>query len=290
MTSRARRFHVIGDPIGHTLSPAMYRAAFEALGLPHTYEALRVSREELPAVLTRVRRGQIDGLTITVPHKVATLPLLDLHTDEVSATRAVNTVWVDATGRLVGANTDVEGLRADLLSEGAVPRRALVLGAGGASRACVVAITHLCAHIDVMARRPEQASLLVREVGIGRALPWGVPEGGEPYDLVLNATPAGMTGGGPGEEVAGLIGAVSVAPDAMAYDLVYRPPLGASATPFLARARERGLRAIPGRGMLVEQGVRALAIFLGTPISKHVRDAMRRAVDLALDADDAAAC
>lgn len=279
---RARHYFVIGDPIAHSLSPWMHRAAFAQLGLPHTYETMRVTQSELPAVLDRVRRGEIHGVNVTVPHKVEALRLCDVFTDEVSVTRAVNTVFVDATGRLVGSNTDVDGLRADLLAQSVAPHAALVLGAGGAARACVVALSALCADVDIAARRDERAALLAREVGVARAVAWSTlaPPIGESlsYDLVVNATSAGMAGGPAGDDVARALDRASVTAKSVAYDLVYRPPDGLRVTPFIEHAEARGMRGLLGTGMLVEQGARALAIFLGTPISTEVRRAMRRAV------------
>jgi len=281
--TRPKHFLVIGDPVGHSLSPAMHRAAFDVLGLPHTFDSLRVPPEELPAVLDRLRRGDLHGLNVTVPHKIPALRLCDVFTDEVAMTGAVNTLWMDATGRLVGSNTDVDGLRADLLNEDLVPQSALVLGAGGAARAAVVSLANLCSVVDVAARRDDQAELLVREVGIGRALEWATmaPRSGErrTYDLVVNATSAGMSGGPPGEAIADALERASRSTQSSAYDLVYRP----RETPFLARAAKLGMRPISGLGMLAEQGARALSIFLGTPISPEVRQAMRRAAAEALN-------
>lgn len=287
---QARRYFVIGDPIGHSLSPAMHGAAMRALGLPHTYETMRVAADELPSTLDRVRRGSIAGLNVTVPHKVAVLALLDAKTDECAATGAANTVWLDPTGRLVGANTDVHGFIADVRANEIRPRSVLVLGAGGAARAVVVACSSLgdpnrggsSVDVSVAARRDEEAQRLVRELGRGRAVGWNALEGSVPFDVVVNTTSAGMLGGPPGERIAEAWSRASVSRDAVAYDLVYRPHAGATTTPFLHRAVTSGHRAVSGLGMLVEQGARALSLFLDRPIPDDVRRAMRRAVEDAL--------
>ncbi|MEO7093058.1 MAG: shikimate dehydrogenase [Polyangiales bacterium] len=282
--AESKRFFVIGDPIAHSLSPLMQQAALRHLGLRHSYEALRVSPYELAGVLDRVRRGDIHGLNVTVPHKVAALRLCDFFTDEVATTGAVNTVFVDATGRLVGSNTDVDGLRADILGQSIVPKRVLVLGAGGAARAAVVSIATLGATVDVAARRDDQAARLVKDVTMGGHVPWATlhPKDGATYDLVVNATSAGMSGGAPGDDIADAFVRAPKTPATIAYDLVYRPPAGERETKFLAAARASGHRGFDGLGMLVEQGVRALSIFLGTPIDTGVRVAMRQAVTAAV--------
>lgn len=280
-----RRFYVIGDPIGHSLSPIMQGAALRALGLRHSFEAMRVARGELPAVLDRVRRGVIHGLNVTVPHKVEALRLCDLFTDEVAAVGAVNTIFLDATGRLVGSNTDVDGLRADLLAEEIVPRSALILGTGGAARAAVAALGTLGRHVTVAGRDDQAAQRLVHEVGVGQAIPWSElapPPGVEPFDLVLNATSAGMAGGPEGTPIAEAWARARKDAKAVAYDLVYRPPEGRTTTPFLARAALEGYRTATGLGMLVEQGARALSIFLGIPIAPPVKREMRAAIEAAV--------
>lgn len=274
---RQKRFFVIGDPIGHSLSPVMHGAAFRALGLPHTFEAMRVTAAELPLVLDRVRRGEIHGLNVTVPHKVEAMALCDVLTDEASSIGAVNTLYVDHTGRLVGTNTDSDGLRADLLDEGIAPKHVLLLGTGGAARAAAIAMRMLGARLGIAGRDDAAARALVHAVGIGEAVPWATLAGG-PWDLVINATSAGMQGGPDGAAIADAWSRAPKAPHVVAYDLVYRPRI----TPFLARAKAQGVRAIGGLGMLVEQGARALSIFLGTPIDRGVRRAMRDAVETAL--------
>jgi len=273
---RPKRFFVIGDPIAHSLSPAMQGAALRLLDLPHTYEAMRVPADRLPSVLDRVRRGEIHGLNVTVPHKVEALQLCDQHTDEVATTGAVNTVYLDSTGRLIGTNTDVDGLRADLLAENVVPKRALVLGTGGAARAAIVAVRTLGARVAVAGRNDHAAHALSRESGSDHA-PWETLAGG-PFDLIINATSAGMEGGSDGTAIADAWSRAPRDANAVAYDLVYRPAV----TPFLARARDNGARALNGLGMLVEQGARALSIFLGTPIEPRVKRAMRAAAEASL--------
>lgn len=274
---KAKHFYVIGDPIAHSLSPVIHGAAFRVLGLPHTYETMRVPREKLPSVLDRVRRGEIAGVNVTVPHKVEALRLCDLFTDEVARVGAVNTVFVDATGRLVGSSTDVDGLRADLLAEGVVPKNALVLGTGGAARAAMVALDTLDAKITLAGRDPAAARAVIQVTQCGAPTTWD-QLGGGPFDLIVNATSAGMHGGDDGGPIADAWSRASKTRDCVAYDLIYRP----SVTPFLARAAAEGHRAICGIGMLVEQGARALSIFLGMPVDANVKRAMREAALSAL--------
>ncbi len=263
------KFAVIGDPIAHSQSPVMHRAAFAAMGLPHTYDAERVEASQLPSFLDRLRRGSLHGVNVTIPHKVEILSLVDVVAPEVSRIGAANTVVLDATGRLVAHNTDAPGLRADLVRHGvANPGRALVLGTGGAARAAIVALQDLAQRVGVWGRDGAKARVLSRELGVD----WvGELDTEQPFELIVNATSAGMDGGSDGAPLAALLARIPRTADAFAYDLVVR----ATDTPFVAAGRPR---AASGAGMLVEQGIRALSLFLSRPIPEAARDAMHAAL------------
>jgi shikimate dehydrogenase len=251
------RFAVVGDPIAHSKSPLMHGAAFRALGLPHTYEAVRVSAEELPAIVDALREGRWDGLNVTVPHKARALALADDVSEDALAIGAANTL-ARVGGRVRAFNTDAPALALEI-AELAGPRawegaRGLVLGSGGAARAAVAALkTHLGVR-DVVVRG--------RSPGALGALPL-VPsaEGESSTSVVLQATSAGMRGADPGEPIAACVAWEALPEDAVALDLVYAP----AETPFLRAARARGLRAENGLGMLARQGALAFEIWTGIP-------------------------
>jgi shikimate dehydrogenase len=253
---KARRFAVIGDPVAHSKSPAMHMAAFRALGLPHTYEALRVAKAELPGVLRALREGRYDGLNVTVPHKQAALALADETAGPGMA--ATNTLVRTDGGRIVAHNTDVPALAEELrlLAGPGAPwasRRALVLGSGGAALAAVAALRSLGAtDVAVRARAPRSTT----------TQPWQPSPVHEAQCLaVVQATSAGMTGADPGDGVAAVVAWDALPADAVALDVVYAPP----ETPFLAAARARGLRGSNGLGMLARQGALAFELWLGVP-------------------------
>src|SRR5438477_9191765 len=127
---------LIGRPVAHSLSPAMHNAAFAKLGLPHRYEAKETADDQLAATLDRLRRDDVLGANVTIPHKEAVLRLVDEVTDEARRIGAVNTV-IRREGRLIGDNTDRFGFHQGLESAGIVEisnRDVPVLGAGGAAR------------------------------------------------------------------------------------------------------------------------------------------------------------
>lgn len=196
----SRRAAVAGQPIAHSLSPVLHRAAYAALGLDWRYTALECDAAGLPAVLDRVRREpDWAGLSLTMPLKTAAIGLLDEVGPLARALGAVNTVARHADGRLAGFNTDVEGIAhaAGRVVGTAPVGRAVILGAGGTARAALGALGRLgVASVEVVARRPAAAEALV---GLGAAV--GVTVTVRPWepavlpgaDLVVATAPAGAT-------------------------------------------------------------------------------------------------
>ena len=132
---------LIGDPIEHTMSPAMHNAAFKELGIDYVYLPFRVEREKLGKAIEGMRALNIRGLNVTIPHKVATIPFLDRLDPLVQNVGAVNTI-VNDDGVLTGYNTDATGALQTLLEAGIEPegKNIVILGAGGASRAISFAV------------------------------------------------------------------------------------------------------------------------------------------------------
>src|SRR2546428_6002257 len=172
---------LFGSPVAHSLSPAMHNAAFKALGMPHRYATREVSPDRLTDAVTLLRTADVLGANVTIPHKESAVRLVDDATDEVRAMGALNTI-VRRGSRLAGANTDVAGFEAalaadgrDLLSGEAV----LLLGAGGAARACAYALLRRRNEVLVANRSSERLEALVRTIEV---------------DAVVNATPLGLHG------------------------------------------------------------------------------------------------
>ncbi|HEX8796597.1 MAG TPA: shikimate dehydrogenase [Polyangiaceae bacterium] len=245
------RFALVGDPVAHSKSPRMHAAAFRAMGLPHTYEAIRVTADELPAAVHALRSGAFAGFNVTVPHKLAATRLADeAHT---FGTDATNTLVRTADRRIVAHNTDVTALREELGSFGRNDGRALVLGSGGAARAALAALAALGVK-DVAVRARTPGPLVTQ--------PWEPsPESEARTCLVVQATTAGMNGGPPGEVAADVVAWDALPADAAVLDVVYAP----AETPFLRAAARRGLPRRNGLGMLARQGAAALELWLGRP-------------------------
>lgn len=247
---------VIGDPVEHSLSPCMHNAAFAELGIDATYELWPTALENLPARIASLRDPAVLGANVTVPHKQAVMPMIDAISETARQIGAVNTI-VRRDGRLFGDNTDAYGFRRSIeiaYSEMRL-KGAVVLGAGGASRAVIVALQDMGLSSIVIANRtPERATSLAKELGVATASWDRVADEQFPHiDLLVNATSLGWH-----DELPIEVDTLARLPErALVLDLTYRE------TPLLRAAGARGLRTLDGLGMLVHQGARAFELWTG---------------------------
>lgn len=263
---RPTRLVLLGHPVAHSLSPTFQTAALRDAGFPIRYDALDVPPSSLDETLAMLARERSAG-NVTIPHKevVASRARCSALARRVGA---VNTFWHD-DGVLVGHNTDVAGALATiglLYPANAVPRRAVVLGAGGSAAAVVVALTELgCAEIVMYSRTSARAEHLATRLGVDLQVNTDRAAALVGADLVINATPIGLEG----DELP--IDPSALEPDAAVFDLVYR----AGETAWVRACRAAGHRAVDGLPMLIEQGAAAFECWFGTSAP---RDVMWRAV------------
>jgi len=248
----ARFLAVLGDPVAHSLSPAMQMAAIRALGLDAVYVALRVPAAVLPGALATLAAAGGAG-NVTVPHKEAVEGLVARKTDLCARTGACNTFWTEA-GVLVGDNTDVAGIQAALRTLGAAGAgRWLVLGTGGAARAAAVAAAEAGATVVVRSRAPERATRFVAWAhSRGVRAHTGDGAAALAADVAINATPLGLNENDPPPLDGGAVAGLRVA-----LDLVYAP----GETRWVRALRQAGVTAQDGREMLVHQGAAAFRRF-----------------------------
>jgi shikimate dehydrogenase len=267
------RFALLGHPVAHSVSPAIHAAAYRALGLGHEYELRDVPDEaELARAVAVVRSGELAGANVTVPWKRAALGLADRADSTAADVGAANVLAREPGVGVVAHNTDVMALVEEVGALAPSPERVLVLGSGGGSLAAVAAARLLGARaIGVSARKwtleRDRASWPhaddVARLG-AEPLPWGAGDGpladfAARSDVVLQATSAGMHGAGPGDDVALVVPWSRLRKSSIAYDPVYNP----ADTEFQRCARDAGLVARGGLGMLVAQAARAFELWLG---------------------------
>ncbi len=261
---------IIGYPLGHSLSPLMHNTAFRTLGLPGVYLSWPVEPGRLPAFMDAVRLLDIRGCSITIPHKVDVLPLLDAMTDGVREMGACNTLYRDGE-KICGENTDVIGFMTPLRTHRLSPEtRVLLLGAGGVSRAAVAGLRRLgLTDIAVTNRRRERAEALAEEFGLS-SIPWEA-RGDVRADLVINTTSLGMTGAQERETPYPSEGFRSTG---IAYDLVYTP----FRTRFLHEAEAAGWNTLSGLDMFIAQGDAQFRLWTGRRLPPEAVEAVKAAL------------
>ena len=266
---------VLGDPVRHSLSPAMHNAAIAVLGLDWAYLALPVTAADLAVVLRALAAIDCRGLNVTLPHKQAAAELADELTPLARRLGAVNTLVRREGGGWLGTNTDVEGFLAPMRP--LVAREALVLGCGGSARAVVAGLVDLgVGCIRVAGRDARRLEPFVRSCADWAPglvpLVWRADTAGSPdplgaalenADLVVNTTPVGMASG---RDPAAVERSplrpdqmAALSPAATVYDLIYTP----RPTALLRLAQKQGCRSIDGLEMLVQQGAASLRLWSG---------------------------
>ncbi len=263
-----RALTIIGDPVAHSLSPAMHNAACRALGLDAVYLALRVPAAAVSTLLQTLAATGGAG-NVTVPHKEAVERSVARKTDVCIRAGACNTFWTE-DGVLVGDNTDVAGVRAALAALGADGGRWLVIGTGGSARAVAVAAADAGAALWVRSRHPDRARAFAawaKQLGVRAEAAHGPVE----VDAAINATPLGLA---EGDSLP--IDARDLRGARMALDLVY----ARGGTHWVRTLAAKGVTARDGREVLVAQGAAAFARFF--PGMTAPVEVMRAAVERAL--------
>ncbi len=273
-TATTRVAAVIGMPIRHSLSPVIHNAAFRSLGLDWVFTAFPVAEGSAGAALAGMRALGIDGLSVTMPHKQGAAEAVDRLSDDARALRAVNCV-VREGDELVGHNTDGPGFLAGLhAAAGFDPagRSCVVLGAGGAARAVVLALARAgAARVVVVNRTASRAADAATLAGDAGAV--GDLSSIRGADLVVNATSVGM-----GADVGALDGPAPFDTDLLregqvVAELVVHPV----DTPLLLRAAARGAIPVRGIGMLVHQAAIAFSLWTGVEAPVDVMTAAAEA-------------
>ena len=258
---------IVLHPAGHTRSPAMHNAAFQAAGIDAAYLAFDVPPEALEAAVAGARALGMRQLAVSLPHKQAVLPHLDRVDPVAERIGAVNTVTL-RQGQLEGANTDwcgaVRALERETQLAGA---RAVVLGAGGTARAVVHGLVERGAVVTVLNRTPERARDLADTLGASGGGPLAAL-GDTEYDILVNTTSVGL-----GTDVSP-VPAAELASEAVVMDAVYQP----ERTRLLRDAEARGARTVSGKWMLVYQAAEQFSLWTG---AEAPVDAMAEAFDRA---------
>ena len=264
---------IIGDPINHSLSPALHNAAFNTLGLDHSYIAYRVSKDELSNAIISLKSINIAGFNVTMPHKTAIIEYLDILDSTVERARAVNTVY-NNNGKFEAFNTDIVGFVTPLHNRNVSfnGMTVLLLGAGGTAQAVVAALAEETgiSKIYISSRNKVKLENLA-EVATKSGLECvtlgenEIQEFSPLSDMIINATPVGMGG------EASPVSFKHISKDAIVYDIVYRP----LNTDLILNAKKANAQVIYGYEMLMEQAIAAFKIWTGiTPPVEAMKKAL----------------
>jgi shikimate dehydrogenase len=258
---------VIGDPIAHSKSPVIHGFWLEKLGIVAEYKACHVLPSGLQDYFTS-RRDDADwrGCNITIPHKVAALDFVSDPGDVRSSIGAINTVFRERDGGLIGTNTDAGGFYLPIADVEWAGATAIVIGSGGAARAILFALAQAdIGDVVLLARNGLKAAGLLAQFGLkGKVLPLDtrIPKA----QLLVNTSPLGMAGQPPLE-----IDLSPLPDDALVYDIVYAP----LETPLLKQARARDLDIVDGLDMLIGQAALAFELFYGQAPPANCEDELR---------------
>ena len=237
---------VIGDPISHSLSPSLHGYWLDSLGIDGSYEAIRIESADLGDFMQNMA-GRYVGVNVTLPHKEAVLPYCHETSEVAKIIGAVNTIWLE-NGKIHGDNTDIVGFLASL---GEIPKVAMVLGAGGASRSVIYGLlSGGCEEVRLVNRTIERAEKLAEEFSIyGRVRVLSYAEMDSNLSdcgLVVNCSSAGILG-----DDSKLPNFAVMPEGSIAYDISYKP----YETAFLREAKNCGLSLRYGLDMLIHQAV-----------------------------------
>ncbi|MFV2001146.1 MAG: shikimate dehydrogenase [Acidimicrobiia bacterium] len=242
------KFGIVGDPVEHSRSPAIHNAGFAALGIDAVFEFVPTAPDRFQDVEERLRNGDLDGVSVTMPHKAHAFAAVDVVDGPAGKAHAVNTIVAFDKG-LTGYNTDIDGVqfsigKLNLPDDTPI----LLLGHGGAAAAALVSFSE-SRPVSISARGQTAAIALARDVGVAvDFVEWG---SSLPHSIVVNATPLGMHG----EELP-----LPVIEDCLGLvDMTY----GSSETPAIATARTKRLPYADGLDMLVGQAITAFELFTG---------------------------
>lgn len=270
---------IIGHPIGHSLSPLMQNAALRALDIDAVYLAFKVDPAELTTAVAGLKAIGVRGFNVTIPYKEAILPLLDKVDGAAARIGAVNTVKIE-DGKLLGFNTDAAGFLASLTSDLSFEptgKRVVIIGAGGAARAAIVALAQAGVRslliVNRTARRANEICAEFKEYfpavdmsasGLEYLSVKGALTG---VDLLVNTSSVGLEG--TSFDALDLDGVEHL----LVYDMVY----GRGPTPLVMKASAAGCRSVNGHGMLAAQGEQAFRIWLGVdPPAGLMKDMLLR--------------
>ena len=246
-----KKYLVIGNPISHSLSPELHNHWIKQNGLDAMYEKKKLNNDELEGLISDVKKGNINGVNVTVPFKNAVIPYLDELSDEAEKTQAVNTIYLKDK-KTIGHNTDIEGFEKAIkkIDFNFNNKKILILGAGGVVPSLIYASMKMgSSEITISNRTKEKAEKLKNLFNNIKLINWGEVID---FDVVINATSLGLN-----QEDKMKLDFANIGKNKLFYDVIYNP----SETYFLNTGKKLGNRYENGKLMFVYQAFSAFKLW-----------------------------
>ena len=262
MKDKFYKLGIIGNPLAHSVSPAIQAEALSSVKLNGSYEKFEIQKEDIPKLLDYFKNNDFTGFNVTIPYKTEIIKYLDEIDETAEKIGAVNTVKISGN-KLIGYNTDIYGFYSSV--NNALFVNAALLGCGGAALAVVFALEKMgCKKLTIYARNLDKANEFIQSIQKKVSMHFearlleNISDLSD-VDILINATPLGTKGENQRKtpvkkEIFG-----TSKKSMIVYDLVYNP----SETLFIKNAKEYGLYAINGLDMLILQGAKAFEIWTG---------------------------
>jgi shikimate dehydrogenase len=268
-----KKFGIIGKPLSHSLSPALHNYWFKKYKIKANYTLIELERNKIETLIKRIKKGEIQGINVTVPFKQAVIPYLDLIVDDAAKTQSVNTISLNNQGQVIGNNTDVYGIEQGFLNKldksTLKQSRILILGAGGVSPSVVYALLKKkVKKIYVANRTLEKAKDLKKKFSFVEIIEWeNIESQIEKMEIIINATSLGLKGGSEFAE-----DFKNIKSNLIYFDIVYNPQETTMTKIFL----KRGVRTFNGLEMFIYQGQKSF--FLWNKIKPSLDEKLKQII------------
>ena len=248
-----KKFLVIGNPIGHSLSPKLHNHWIKKNNLKASYDKKLLKQDEIRQLILDIKEGKIHGLNVTVPFKKTVIPFLDKLTDEARNAQSVNTIYKNKD-KIIGDNTDIEGFKIGIETTGQTIKNkvALILGAGGVVPSIIIALKKMEISKIYLSNRTESKALEIKKFFPDiEIIKWGKTIN---FDIIINATSVGL-------KIKDKINIdyENISQNKFFYDVIYNP----KETFFLRKAKEFGAQIENGKMMFIYQAQKSFFIWHG---------------------------
>ena len=253
---KKKSFAIIGNPITHSLSPALHNYWFNKYNIEADYSLLNIEEKDIENVTKKIRNKELSGINVTLPYKQKIIPFIDKLVNDAKSTNSVNTIFLDDTGTLVGENTDVFGLQAAYLKEitNAENKKALVIGAGGVSPSVIFSLQKSkIKNIAVVNRTHDKSIFLKKKFNFLNILEWkSLKQEISKFDIIVNATSLGLKNGNDFE-----FNFNNVKDHLIYIDTIYNP----IETKTLKFLKENKIKTFNGLDMFIYQGQKSFYLW-----------------------------